>query len=411
MRAIYSFLVQLTWYVLRFIAKFNPKIRFFVNGRKETFTSLETAFSASDSVIWMHVASLGEYEQGLPVLEKLKTKHPEHTFLLTFFSPSGFEIKKDKTPADLVVYLPMDTQRNAKQFLDRIHPKIAIFIKYEIWPNYLHELKARDIPTVLVSGIFSERQVFFKWYGGFMKKALNAFSHFFVQEEHSKTLLGSIHFQNVTVSGDTRFDRVSEILKKKNSLAFMDRFKGKSKCFVAGSTWPEDEKILLDFINQPNQPLKFVLAPHNIKSGKIADLKSSITKKVCLYSQITDEAIFDWEVLIIDTIGLLTKIYSYAHFAYVGGGFATGLHNTLEPAVFGIPVIIGPKYSGFNEAVEMVKKKGVLVVHDKHEFNQIMEQLLQNPGFAEKTGKSNMEYILKNTGATQTVVEYIEKLL
>ncbi|MEM8929258.1 MAG: glycosyltransferase N-terminal domain-containing protein, partial [Bacteroidota bacterium] len=288
---------------------------------------------------------------------------------------------------------------------------IAIFIKYEIWPNYLNELRIRNIPTLLVSGIFNKRQVFFKWYGGFMKKTLNSFSHFFVQEENSKNLLGSIGFKNVSISGDTRFDRVFEILQQENSLAFMDRFKGKSKCFVAGSTWPEDEKLLLDFINQSPGTLKFVLAPHNIKAGNIASLKSSISKKVALYSEIPKDAILDSEVLIVDAIGLLTQIYSYADFAYVGGGFATGLHNTLEPAVFGIPVIIGPNYQGFNEAVKMVGKGGLWVVENKNDFNQIMERFIKEPIFAEKTGRNNSEYISENTGATETVIEHIETLL
>lgn len=244
-----------------------------------------------------------------------------------------------------------------------------------------------------------------------MKKTLDSFSHFFVQEENSKHLLDSLGFRNVTISGDTRFDRVYKILQQEKSLVFMNRFKGKSKCLVAGSTWPEDEKILLDFINQYHGTLKFVLAPHTIKAANIADLKSSISKKVLLYSEITKDTIFDSEVLIVDTIGLLTKIYSYADFAYVGGGFATGLHNTLEPAVFGIPVIIGPKYQGFNEAMEMVNKKGILVVEDKNEFNQTMNQFLQYPGFAVNTGLNNSVYIRENTGATQTVIEYIETLL
>jgi len=407
----YSFLVQLIGYFLHIIAKFNPKIKLFVEGRKKTFHLLKGAFSKKDKVIWIHVASLGEYEQGLPVIEKLKLKYPAHKILLTFFSPSGFEVKKDKTPADLVVYLPMDTQKNARRFLDTVRPKIAIFIKYEIWPNYLFTLKERNVPTVLVSAIFSKRQNYFTWYGGFMRKALGTFSHFFVQEENSKDLLSSIGYTHVTVSGDTRFDRVSQILQKENTLDFMQRFKGNSKCLVAGSTWPEDNKVLLDFINAQEAGLKVVIAPHNIRPRPIEELKSSITKKVVQYSKIDLDTISDAEVLIVDTIGLLTKIYGYADFAYVGGGFATGLHNTLEPAVFGIPVLIGPKYHDFNEAVEMVNRKGILMVKDKEDFSQIMHQFIQDVRFAEKTGKNNSEYIQENTGATHTVVQYIENLL
>ncbi len=359
----------------------------------------------------MHVASLGEYEQGLPLLEKLKKSYPEYRFLLTFFSPSGFEVKRDKTPADLVVYLPLDTQRNARRFLNVIQPKIAIFIKYEIWPNYLYELRTRNTPTVLVSGIFNKSQIFFKWYGGFMKKTLYSFSHFFVQEGNSKNLLGSIGFENVTVSGDTRFDRVSEILQQDNALEFMDRFKGTSKCFVAGSTWPEDEKILLDFINQSNEGIKFVIAPHNIKVGNIEDLKASMSKKTVVYSEITKDTLFDSEVLIVDTIGLLTKIYSYADFAYVGGGFATGLHNTLEPAVFGIPVIIGPKYENFNEAIELVNKSGILSVSSKEAFETTIKNLLADEALAQRTGQNNGDYIQQKTGATQSVLNHLKPLL
>ena len=410
-RGIYSFFVQLTWYFLHIIAKFNPKIERFVSGRKKTFVKLENQLSGSDRVIWMHVASLGEYEQGLPVLERLKSDHPGYKIVLTFFSPSGFEVKKDKTPADLVVYLPLDTQKNARLFLDKIHPKMAIFIKYEVWPNFLFELKKRKTPTLLVSGIFSKRQVYFKWYGHFMKSALRNFSHFFVQEENSKNLLKSIGFTNATVSGDTRFDRVNQILSGQNSLEFMDDFKRGSTCVVAGSTWPEDETVLIDFINQPNENLKFVIAPHNIKSAHIGELRSSITKKTLLFSEIEKHIISDFEVLIVDTVGLLTKIYSYANVAYVGGGFATGLHNTLEPAVYGIPVIIGPHYKGFNEAEQMVNRKGVLVIKDKAEFNQVMTQILEDPQFSETTGKNNSIYIEENIGATETVMQHIKTLL
>ena len=410
-RVIYSFLVQLTWYLLRFIAKFNAKIKLFVQGRKRTFPILKKDLVPGPEVIWMHVASLGEYEQGLPLLEALKRDHPQYKIVLSFFSPSGYEVKKDKTPADVVVYLPLDTQKNAVLFLDRVSPKMAIFIKYEIWPNYLHELKKRKITTVLVSGIFSKRQSYFKWYGNFMKNALSSFSHFFVQEENSRKLLHSIGFENVSIGGDTRFDRVSEIRTQPNTLNFMEGFKGSSKCLVAGSTWPEDEAVLLDFINASDTKLKIVLAPHNIKAKHVLELKSSITKKVMLYSEWEDEVGTSAEVLIVDTIGLLTKIYSYADFAYVGGGFATGLHNTLEPAVFGIPVLIGPNYTGFNEAEELVNERGVLPVKNKKAFEMTIKQLVEDVDFAKQTGQNNDEYIQQKIGATKKVMDYLKPLL
>lgn len=410
-RVIYSFLVQLTWYHLHLIAKFNAKIKLFVQGRKRTFPVLKGDLISGHEVIWMHVASLGEYEQGLPVLEALKLEYPQYKILLSFFSPSGYEVKKDKTPADIVVYLPLDTKKKATRFLDMVRPKMAIFIKYEIWPNYLHELKKRKITTLLVSGIFSKKQIYFKWYGNFMRNTLTNFSHLFVQEENSRELLHSIGFENVSTSGDTRFDRVSEIRKQRNTLSFMEDFKGNSKCLVAGSTWPEDEAVLLDFINAPDTELKVVIAPHNIRTKHVLELKSSITKKVLLYSEWEEEASYTAQVLIVDTIGLLTKIYSYADFAYVGGGFATGLHNILEPAVFGIPVIIGPKYDGFNEAIELVKEKGVLSVTDKKTFETIMKQLIEDEDFAKQTGQNNGEYIQQKIGATKKVMDYLKPLL
>lgn len=411
MRHLYSFLVQLSWYVLHIIALFNSKIKLFVNGRKETSTRLETNLPKSKKTIWMHVASLGEYEQGLPVLQQLKKKYPEYAIVLSFFSPSGFEVKRDKTPADVVVYLPMDTITNAKRFIQGINPSLVLFIKYEIWPNYLYELKQREIPTLLVSGIFSKRQIYFKGYGQFMRKALTTFSHFFVQEEHSQQLLNSINFNNVSVSGDTRFDRVAEILTQENTLGFMGDFKGNSKCFVAGSTWPEDEQVILDYINKAPSDLKIVIAPHNIKENHIKSLQNGIMKKVVRYSEIEQKNVADAEVLLVDIIGLLTKIYSYASAAYVGGGFATGLHNTLEPAVFGIPVLIGPNYHEFNEANELVEKQGILVVKNKADFETTMNEILKDEAFAQKTGKVNTDYINENRGATNAVMRHIETLL
>lgn len=410
-RSFYSFLVQLAGHVLSVIALFNSKMALFVHGRKMTFSSLEAAFSSTDKVIWMHVASLGEYEQGLPVLQALKDRYPEKKFLLTFFSPSGYEVKKDKTPADVVVYLPLDTPKNVKRFLASSQLQLAIFIKYEIWPNYLWQLQKRSIPTVLVSGIFSKNQIYFKWYGGFMRKALGTFQHYFVQENNSKKLLQGIGFENVTVSGDTRFDRVSQILEQEHPLEFMEHFAKGQPCLVAGSTWPEDEKIIVDYINQTKHDLKLIIAPHTIKPTPIETLKSSLQKKVSMYSSMETEELEKSQVLIVDTIGLLTKIYAYAQFAYVGGGFATGLHNTLEPAVFGIPVIIGPEYQKFNEAIEMVALGGLCSIKNGREFSKTMDGFMANPQLAEIKGKRNGDYIEQNRGATQKVLDYLETLL
>ncbi|MEZ4810358.1 MAG: glycosyltransferase N-terminal domain-containing protein [Allomuricauda sp.] len=411
LRFIYNLLMVLSWNGLKVVALFKPKIRLFVSGRKKTFLELEKTLSAKDRPIWMHVASLGEFEQGLPVLEQLRSDHPNHKIVLSFFSPSGYEVKKNTPIADVVVYLPMDTLSNARRFLDAIKPDLAIFVKYEIWPNYLHELQRRTIPTLLVSAIFSKRQIFFKPFGGYMRNSLKAFSHFFVQNADSKKLLESIGFDNITISGDTRFDRVSQILGRNNRLDFMDDFKGDLFCLVAGSTWPEDEEILIDYINASQEAMKFVIAPHEIKSAHIDKLENAIHKRTVRYSKIAGTDLTEFEVILIDTIGLLTKIYSYADIAYVGGGFATGLHNTLEPAVYGIPVIIGPNYKGFKEAEDLVEKNGLLVIMDREGFHTVLNNFLNDSAFRKKTGEINSAYIRKNTGATNLIVGHINQLL
>ena len=358
-------------------------------------------------MIWVHTASLGEFEQGLPVIEKLKIKHPDYKVLVTFFSPSGYEVKKNSKSADFITYLPLDTKKNAERFIEIVNPKLVIFVKYEIWPNYLSTLKAKNIPTLLISALFNKRQVFFKSYGAFMRNSLNAFSHFFVQDANSKKLLSSLQYNNASVNGDTRFDRVIEILERDNHLDFIEKFKGNNLCFVAGSTWPEDEAILVDYINTTNDALKFILAPHTIKADNVKKIAASINKKTLLYSDLKDQNLADFDVFIIDTIGILTKVYSYANIAYVGGGFATGLHNTLEPAVFGIPVIIGPQFSGFKEAEELVAQKGIISISDSMTFRNEMEKLLNSKEYYKQTSEINSKYISENKGATDLIMNFI----
>jgi 3-deoxy-D-manno-octulosonic-acid transferase len=408
---LYNLAVLVASFVLKLIANFSPKIKLFVNGRENVFSQLQLEIAGEDKVIWIHTASLGEYEQGLPIIEKLKIAYPNFKILLTFFSPSGYEVKKNTSVADLVCYLPLDTKENAQKFIALAKPKLAIFVKYEIWPNYLQELHKQQVPTLLISAIFTKRKIFFKIYGDFMRKSLHTFSHIFVQDKNSQELLRSIHINNSTIAGDTRLDRVSEILERDNSLDFMKTFKQGNLCLVAGSTWPEDEGILLDYINSPDQQLKFVIAPHNIKKSHIQKLKEAITKKTILFSELDNKGTNNAEVFIIDTVGLLTKIYSYADIAYVGGGFATGLHNTLEPAVFGIPVLIGPQYKGFKEAEDLVELKGVLPVATKLEFQKTLAELAQKEGFRKETGTINASYITQNKGASLKILSYIETLL
>jgi 3-deoxy-D-manno-octulosonic-acid transferase len=408
---LYNLAVLVASFVLKLAANFSPKLKLFVDGRKNVFSQLQQEISDQDKIIWIHTASLGEFEQGLPIIEKLKITYPDFKILVTFFSPSGYEVKKNTTVADLVLYLPLDTKKKAEKFMALARPRLAIFVKYEIWPNYLWELNRQQVPTLLISAIFKKRQIFFKSFGGFMRKSLRTFSHIFVQDNNSQDLLQSIDIHNTTIAGDTRLDRVSEILERDNSLEFMSAFKQGHPCLVAGSTWPEDEAILLDYINTPNLQMKFAIAPHNIKEAHVQRFKSGITKKTVLYSELDQTDITDAEVLIIDTVGLLTKIYSYADMAYVGGGFATGLHNTLEPAVFGIPVLIGPQYKGFKEAEDLVALKGVLPVTDTLGLQTILHELLQNPVFRKTTGKINANYIAQNKGASLKILDHIASLL
>lgn len=408
---LYNLAVLVTSFVLKLVTNFNPKLKLFVDGRKNVFSQLQQQISDQDKIIWVHTASLGEFEQGLPIIEKLKITYPNYKILVTFFSPSGYEVKKNTPVADLVLYLPLDTKKNAEKFITLAQPKLAIFVKYEIWPNYLRALKKQEVPTLLISAIFKKRQLFFKGFGGFMRQGLRTFEHIFVQDQHSQDLLQSIQIHKSTIAGDTRLDRVSEILERDNSLDFMSTFKQGIPCVVAGSTWPEDEGILLDYINTPALPLKFVIAPHNIKDSHIQKLKAAITKKTVLYSERDQTDLADAEVLIIDTVGLLTKIYSYADIAYVGGGFATGLHNTLEPAVFGIPVIIGPEFKGFKEAEDLVALKGILPVADSLGLQTTLDELLQKPGFRKTTGMINAQYIAQNKGASLKILDHIAALL
>lgn len=380
-------------------------------GRKGVFKKLKASIHPNDKTIWMHVSSLGEYEQGLPILEYLQQHHKSYKIVLTFFSPSGYEVKKNTSVAHVVTYLPLDTKSNAKKFIALVKPTIAVFVKYEIWPNYLHYLKNNEVPTFLVSAIFNEKQIYFKSFGSFMRNALDSFSHFFVQNPKSKELLETIGFDKTTISGDTRFDRVEKILRNNNSVEFIRRFKGASVCVVAGSTWPEDEAVLVDYINTSNQKTKWVIAPHNIKSKHIERLRSSILKKSIVYSERANHNIQDADVFIVDTIGLLTKIYSYADIAYVGGGFATGLHNTLEPAVFGVPIVIGPQYHGFKEAEDLVELGGLLPITNSREFNDIIQELVNQSAKRKTVGEINATYITNNLGATQTITEHLQPFL
>jgi len=403
---LYNIVIQITGSLLKLIALFNSKINLFVEGRKNVFATLEQKIKPSDKTIWFHAASLGEYEQGLPVIEKIKTEYPSHKIVVTFFSPSGYEVRKNNTVADATVYLPLDTKSNAREFLKIVHPEMAFFIKYEYWLNYLNELKIQKTPTYLISGIFRKDQMFFKWYGGFYRKALDGFAYFFVQNETSKKLLLQLGKSNVAISGDTRFDRVAAILEKDNSLEYISKFKNNKLTIVVGSSWPKDETLLLDFINKNEFDVKFIIAPHNIKDNQIELLKSGITKKAVLFSEMEGKNLADFDVFIIDTIGILTKIYSYADIAYVGGGFGNpGVHNLLEPATFGLPIVIGPNYSHFAEATALVNMGGCVSISTKKELNDTFKDLILNDAIRSEKGHICSTFVLMNKGATNIIMK------
>ena len=379
-----------------------------MEGRKGVFSSLKSKIKTNDRTIWFHAASLGEYEQGLPVMEAIKLKFPNHKIVLTFFSPSGFEVRKNNTVADVTVYLPLDTKKNAATFLKLVHPEMVFFIKYEYWPNYLNELKKLNIKTYLISGVFRENQMFFKWHGGFYRNALKTFDSFFVQNESSKKLLQSIGFTNVKIAGDTRFDRVVSILERDNLLDFIEQFKNNTTTIVVGSSWPKDEKILVNFINQNSVNIKFIIAPHNIKTEQIQELQQAITKKTVLFSEKENKNLADFDVFIIDTIGILTKIYSYADIAYVGGGYGNpGVHNILEPATFGVPIIIGPNYSHFAEATALVNIEGCISISTQNELNETLSSLISNDDVRHEKGHICSTFVQMNKGATGIVLKHI----
>lgn len=412
MEFLYNIAITITRFILKCSAVFNQKIKKGVQGRAETFSLLESKLSSNDKTLWFHCASLGEYEQGLPVFKALRTHYPKHKIILTFFSPSGYEIRKNSPIADIVVYIPLDLKTNAKQFLNLVHPVLTVFVKYDIWPNFLNELKSRQLRAILISAVFRKSQPFFKFYGAPLRNALFSFEHIFTQNESSKKLLESINYNHVTVSGDTRFDRVSSQLVQNNTLDFIESFKQNKLCVVAGSSWPEDEALFINYINlQSSKDFKFIIAPHNINKKQISNFQSKLEIESVLFSRKEEKDISKSQVLIVDTIGLLSKIYSYADIAYVGGAMGhTGLHNTLEPAVFGIPIIIGNNHNKFPEAQAMIDNLGMFSVSNQKEFNSILNNLIVNKKERLDAGNKNSQYIKTNAGAVNHILKYLNLL-
>ncbi len=379
-----------------------------INGREDWEEELKNNMFDGPK-IWFHCASLGEFEQGRPLIELIKKTYPDYGIFITFFSPSGYVIRKNYEEANFISYLPFDSKNNAAKFIGLLNPSLAIFIKYEFWYYYLSELKNRGIPTFSVSAIFRQEQQFFKKNGQFFRKMLECFDQFFVQNETSKYLLNEQGFNNVTISGDTRFDRVKEICSNPTKNEIARKFKGHEKIMIIGSSWPEDINVLLPVINSSEYKMKFIIAPHEIEKSKIKKLCSEITTDFQLYSQANNATIHQSRVLIIDNIGILSSLFQYGDIAYIGGSFGDGLHNILEAATFGMPVIFGRGQDNhkYQEAVDLVELGGAFEVSDSNELKKVLNTLFDNASNLDKASKISSDYINKNAGATGRIMDYL----
>lgn len=393
------------------VSLFNQKAKLFVKGRKNWYSELQNKIDRDSNYIWFHCASLGEFEQGRPVLEEIKEQFPEYKILLTFFSPSGYEIRKNYGGADLICYLPMDTRRNAKKFVDLVRPEKVFFVKYEYWFNYISELKDQNIPLYIISAIFRKNQQFFKnsitgrWY----RKMLLGFEHFFIQNETSAHLLDSIKIKNYTISGDTRFDRVAQIAGGAKKFDIVEKFKGTSNILIAGSTWKADEELLIEFINRQNDKsgVKYIIAPHEVSAANINRIHQLLKKPAISFSKVQNSQIDAYKVLIIDSIGILSSLYQYGNLAFIGGGFGVGIHNILEAATFGLPVLFGPNYKKFKEAVDLVEEKGAASISNFSELEAALNLLLAQKNELETASEICKNYVAKNVGSTKLIIKKV----
>ena len=385
---------------------FSKKVRNMWRGERQAIGIIKEKMDPNAQYVWFHAASLGEFEQGRPLMEQLKREHPEYKILLTFFSPSGYEVRKNYEGADIITYLPLDTIMNARRFLRTIRPVMAFFIKYEFWYNYLHILKYRKVPVYSVSSIFSPEQVFFKWYGRSYGRVLHCFTHFFVQNEISRQLLAKIGINEVTVVGDTRFDRVLQIKEAAKQLPVVEAFTDGHRTFVAGSSWQPDEDIFIPWFNA-HKDWKLIIAPHVIGEDHLQQILSKIEGKAVRYTQASAEEVRDAQVLIIDCFGLLSSIYHYGDVAYVGGGFGVGIHNLPEAAVWGVPVIFGPNNQRFQEAQQLKACGGGLEINGAADFQRIMDRFDANPQQVEADGKKAGDYVKGKAGATDKVLHSV----
>ncbi len=412
MSVLYYIAIKCYAFFILLASPFNKKAGLWIAGRRNLIQKIKDAGLADTSAIWMHASSLGEFEQGRTLLDKIRDKYPEYKILLTFFSPSGYEIRKNYEGADYIFYLPNDGPLNARKFVDTIQPKIAIFVKYDFWYFYMRYLNMKRIPVFLISAVFRPEQLFFKWYGAWYRKLLTRFTHIFVQDKPSGDLLQGIHYSSYDIAGDTRIDRVAGIALKSLPNSKVEAFKNEEPLIVAGSTWPQDEEVLLHWYKSISDRWKLIIAPHNVAQDNINRVCQNLAIGYQLYSKFDkNHARSEARILIIDNIGLLSSLYRYADIAYIGGAFGKGLHNILEPATFGIPVIFGPKYYKFSEAVAMVQCKAAFSVKNEQELERTLNELIHDEDKRKGAGKKASAYIETNEGATEKVFQQIKRFL
>ena len=403
----YNLAISLYEFAAKVAALFSSKPAKMLEGQKRAFMYLLNNLDPYDKHIWVHAASLGEFEQGRPLIERIRKDYPKYKIVLTFFSPSGYEVRKDYKGADYVCYLPFDTPDNAMMFVRIVKPVVAYFIKYEFWRNYLRELHKNDVPAYSISSIFRPNQIFFRWYGKSYREVLHCFDHFFVQNEESKKLLFSAGVTFSTVVGDTRFDRVLDIQAAAQPLPLVERFKGDALTLVAGSSWGPDEDIIISYFNA-HPEMKLVIAPHVVSDSHLKEIESKLKRPFVRYTQATEESVQQADCLIIDCYGLLSSIYRYGEISYVGGGFGVGIHNVLEAAVYGIPVIFGPKNKKFREARHLLEQKGGFEIRNSLDFETLMNRFLSDKAYLQTSGKAAGDYGKNNSGALEKIMEYMK---
>ena len=404
----YTLGIYLYMAVIKLAALFgHKKAKQMLEGHKEIFVSLEKGIKEGVNYVWFHASSLGEFEQGRPMIEKMRASHPEYRVVLTFFSPSGYRSARNYQQADVVCYLPFDTPSNVKRFLDLLNPKMVFFVKYEFWLNFLFALKKRGIPTYSISSIFRKEQVFFKWWGGFYRKVLHCFTHLFVQNEESKNLLASVGVTDVTVVGDTRFDRVVKIAEQAHLLPLVATFvEDGKKIFIAGSSWGPDEAVYMSYFNT-HPGWKLIVASHEVNEERIKNIEEQLRGYCVRYTQATMEQVRSAKCLIIDCFGLLSSIYRYGNVAYVGGGFGVGIHNVLEAAVYGIPVFFGPNNYKFQEAQQLKACGGGIEIASENDFDKKMSQIDNDAEYAKKAGEAAGAYVSQNAGASARIFKVL----